>query len=478
MKMCSLKFATNHLSLPLDLDWQLSVDDDFDASIVFHIPRPPQNPICRLCFSPHLEVSKMALNTLNSQSQPGSEACSILRKLKVPLLSPASSSELVPFAGRMRTTVAAHLSTVKSLFTKSSPSDPTVSAISSTLPDESQHLTGTAILIDNNCVPLVKSTIIACLDLLEQPKASFDSIDTDFHMLTEVLDWSWFCTGTCLFEGNEPLLPVIESAFSDVPQLCALLERTCCLSSPNFQHLRLIINITAYLPTFVAPMLEENLVQRILDTSKPMVVPTANGDFHITLIWVIVNLAYHPGDFTKDKEEQKRIRKLQFERVLRPAKQYLLFILQREEFIPKTDKVKLNYSTLVASLLEQTYHLERDLLEDGEIVQTGREEWEVGWLVELTDENCLTPGLETIREDDETTRRDEKERWKKRVSRQREAGHEDAMEGWLMRRDENTRSEIVEYLKRVSVESGMNNSLWEEWRENRDVGYFIYHVAI
>ncbi|KAK2960307.1 hypothetical protein BLNAU_4860 [Blattamonas nauphoetae] len=429
--------------------------------------------LAQLCFSPHLEVSTIALAALSTRCKSDSPACSFLQTLKVPSASPETSSELVPFAGRLCSTLTEHVSEMKSLFAESSSSDATISTISTPLPDESPFISGNAILgvlnegfsllvsllfdmdntfqdilIDCNCVPLLKSTIITCLDLLSQPKASFHRMNGGCSdNLINILD--------C----HPSLFHVIESAFSDVQQLCALLERTCCLSSPNFQHLRLIINITAYLPTFVAPMLEEKLVQRVINTSKPMTVPTTHDHFHLNLIWTILNLVFDPEDVTKDKEERKRIRKMQFECVLRPAKQYLLFILQREEFIQKDDEADEDLPTTITDLLARTLSLEHETFEDGEIVETGREEWEVGWLVEMTDEESLELRLENIREDDERMRRDEKERWKKRVSRQREAGHEDAMEGWLMQRDEEPREEIVNYLKRVSVESGMNNTL-------------------
>ncbi|KAK2954088.1 hypothetical protein BLNAU_10905 [Blattamonas nauphoetae] len=187
-----------------------------------------------------------------------------------------------------------------------------------------------------------------------------------------------------------------------------------------------------------------------------MAVPTSNGDLHQNLIWSFVNLIWKNEDITEDEEEQKRIRKLQFERVLKPAKQYLQFILQGEEFNPPSFSRDKDMPDRITYLFTQTLLLERDLFEDGEIVETGREEWEVGWLVEMTNEDDLGEILGRIRGDDARMKKDEKSRWKKRVERRREAGHEDAMEGWLTRRDNRTRFDIVEYMECVRQESEMN----------------------
>ncbi|KAK2954302.1 hypothetical protein BLNAU_10801 [Blattamonas nauphoetae] len=214
--------------------------------------------------------------------------------------------------------------------------------------------------------------------------------------------------------------------------------------------------------TYTLP--EENLVHRVINSSKPTTVPTTNGHFHVRFICTLFNLILNCTDITGNHQKRKKVQKLQIERVLIPSKHYLQFILQREEFILNCTSPGQDLPTQISNLLNETVLLESALFEDGEIVETGREEWEVGWLVEKTDEESFAPRLEKIREDDEKMRRDEKERWKKRVSRQREAGHEDVMEGWLMRRDKHTLLEIDEYLESVTVEYGMNNALWDRWR--------------
>ncbi|KAK2956945.1 hypothetical protein BLNAU_8020 [Blattamonas nauphoetae] len=442
--------------------------------------------LAQLCNSQQLDVSKLALNVLSKRCKSDSETCSFLRTLKMSSDSTDSSSELVPFAGRLCSTLAEHVSEMKSLFTESSTSNGTISAPSATLPSESPFLTGNAvfevlyegfclldslvfsidnafdrILIDFNFVPLLKSTIITCLDLLEHEKNESICPSSDrTELLITILDSSWDFAADSLGSSHKSLHPIIESTFSDVPQLCTLLERTCCLSSPSHScYLKMMINICTNLPHLIPRLLEEHLIERVIDISEPMTVPIQHGQFHLRFVWVIVNLIWDPRNITQNKEEQIRIRKLLFERVLKPAKQYLQFVLQREEFIPNVISSYWNLSKIICFLLGNTVILERELFKDGEIVETGREEWEVGWLVEKTKEKELGERLEKIRQDDVRMKKKEKSRWKTRVERQREAGHEDAMEGWLMRRDRKTRSEIVEHVKCVSEESGMNNTL-------------------
>ncbi|KAK2955258.1 hypothetical protein BLNAU_9810 [Blattamonas nauphoetae] len=439
--------------------------------------------LTQLCFSAHLEVSRMALQALSKRCKSDSETRTFLQTHSVPFASTDSSSELVSFAGRLLGRLTEHVSDMESLFAESSPSDGTIPALSTTLPSESPLLTGNTILevlcegvsllyslysktddafddilIDSDFVPLLKSTIIACLDLLDHERSGSNCPPSDrTGLLIKILDSSWNCNVDGLTSSHKSLHPIVESAFFDVPQLCSLLERTCRHSSPSHScHLGMIINVGASLPHLIPRILKENLVERVINTSKPMEVPTTHGQFHHYLIWALANLIRIPKDITEGKGEQKRIRMLQFERLLKPAKQYLQFILQREEFITNVGSDDQALPTRIATLLAKTFLLERELFEDSEIVETGREEWEVGWLVEKTNEKDLGEKLTKIREDDEKMKKDEGSRWKKRVERLREAGHEDAMEGWLIRRDNETRPKIVDYLKSVSEESGMN----------------------
>ncbi|KAK2959079.1 hypothetical protein BLNAU_5874 [Blattamonas nauphoetae] len=439
--------------------------------------------LAHLYFSPQPEVSKMALKALLTSSNRNSKAQSFLRTLKVPSGSTDSSSELVPFARRLCSTLAEHVSEMKSLFTESSPSDGTISALSATLPAESPLLSGNAvlevlcdglslldilvvnsrpfertILIDSDYVPLLQSTIIACLDLLDQQETKHDSARTDFiDVLIRLLDRSWICAGNSLYNPLKPLPQVVQSAFSDVPQLCSLLERTCRLSSrTNFSPIFLIVNVSATLPHLIPHLLEENLVERMIDVTNPMAIPISHRNIHGRLVWAISNFMTISGRTKIPKEERKRLRKLQFECAFKPAKQYLVFILQREQFIPTYGARDKDLPSRIDHLLDQALLLERELLEDGENVETGREVWEVGWLVEKTDEGALAQKLLSIKEDDVFMKKNRRERWKNRAKRQREEGQEDAIEGWLKRKDSKTRSEIVESMKRLSEERGMN----------------------
>ncbi|KAK2954129.1 hypothetical protein BLNAU_10946 [Blattamonas nauphoetae] len=425
----------------------------------------------------------MTLNALFTQSKSDSETHTFLETLKVPSISTDSSSELVPFAGRLCGRLAEHVSEMKSLFAESSPSDGTISALAVTLPSESSILNGNTllevvcegftllhtlldhsiqafqrILIKCSFVPLLKSTIVTCLDLLEQQKTDSNCQppdSTDFFL--RLISCCWHSALISLCHDHESLHPIVDSVFSDIPQLCSLLERTCCHSSPtSTYHLSVIINLSVVLPDFIPSMLEENLVHRVINTSKPMTVPTTRGTFHLRLIRIIRNLISNPKYITKNKEIEKRIRLLQFEHALKPAKQYLLFILQREEFILKAKSSNYDLPTTITHLLDNTLLFERELFQDGEIVETGREEWEVGWLVEKTHERELGERLKMIREEDVRMKKNEKSRWKQRVERQRESGHEDALEGWLMRRDKRTQSEILEYLKCMGRDNEMN----------------------
>ncbi|KAK2947703.1 hypothetical protein BLNAU_17373 [Blattamonas nauphoetae] len=431
-------------------------------------------------------VSRMALEALSIRSESDPETRPFLQTLEVPSVSTKRSSELVPFAGRLCSALAEHDSQLKSLFTESSPSDGTISALSSTLPSESPLLNGNTVFIllyeglsllnsifdriDNtfqdilfkyDFVSLLKSTIIARLDLLEQQKTQSKCPPSErTDILIKILDGSWKCASSCLGSFHKSLRRAVESTFYDIQELCSLLVRTCRLSSHMLSSpLRMLLNLTSNLPHLIPRILKENLVERLINFSQPMTVPTTNGELHYYFIDLVVNLIWDPRNITEDNEEQKRIRILQFERLLKPAKQYLQFILQREEFIPKAVSRNKDLAIRITELVEQTLVLERELFEYGEIVESGREEWEVGWLVGEAEEKFLSSRLYSIREEDEKLKKDGKERWKRRVERRREAGHEDAMEGWLMRKDNRTRSDIVDRIESIGNENGMNMTI-------------------
>ncbi|KAK2947503.1 hypothetical protein BLNAU_17589 [Blattamonas nauphoetae] len=439
------------------------------------------------CFSPQLDMSKMALIALFLRSKSDLATRDYLHTHKMRSTSTDTSSELVPFTERLCSMLAERVSQIPSLFTESSPGDPTNTALSTTLHDESPSLTREAVLemlceglallnlllaktncsfakvlIDSNLIPLLKSTIICYLDQIELQKTeSLRPTAVHSNLLINILDHSRDSAASCLSTSHKSLTRVVQSTFSDVPELCSLLVRTCQHSSPTHtSHLKLIINFGEDLPHLIPPMLEENLIEQVFNKCKPMTVPTAHRNFHGNLIFSVASsLMLDPEDITEDEEEQKRIVNLQFERALKPAKQYLQFILQREVFIPEDVSSCFGLSFRITELVEQTLKLERDVFKCGAIVETGREEWEVGWLMEKTKEDDLERILGWIRYIDFGMNTNEKQRWKKRAERQREAGHEDAIEGWLMKKDSVTSSYIVSYLQSVSVERGMNNTL-------------------
>ncbi|KAK2950326.1 hypothetical protein BLNAU_14737 [Blattamonas nauphoetae] len=371
---------------------------------------------------------------------------------------------------------------MKSLFTESSPSDGTISALSTTPPRESPLLTEHGsldvigagfslvetlhdrnssfhnILVDCDFVPFLKSAIVASLDLLESSPTPSKCENENFfsEVMSFTLDSSWHGLTLTLCDKSDALKAVVESALSDAPQFCSLLERTCrqpfvrCSS-----HLEALTIIGTNLPHLLRPMLEENLLQRVMDTSRQYSVPITNERFHVNLVWAIYNMLWASTRSIPPLEKRKKFRLFLFERVLKPVKQYLQFVLQREECFLKGIVCTLPIVDQITALSDWALVLEKELFEDGEIAETGREEWEVGWLVEKTDERVLGARLEKVGIYEEQMRRDENERCKKRVERQREAGLEDAVEGWLMRMDNDTPSEMEEYVDSASEMSGM-----------------------
>ncbi|KAK2944405.1 hypothetical protein BLNAU_20660 [Blattamonas nauphoetae] len=436
----------------------------------------------QLCFSPHPQISTLPLNVL-FRSSDVYETREFLQKLKVPSVSTESCSKPVPFAKRLCGMLAEHVSQMKSLFTESTSDDPTISSLSPTLPEDSPLLFRNAVLemlcegfsliekllvgsdhiceeifLDFGLAPLLKSTIVTCLDLLDLTKSEPNCVPPDqTELLVKVIDCSWKSTiriDECSYLTFDR---VFENTVSNASVLCSLLERTCRHSLPTCHtHLRMVDIFCSRLPHRNHLLLKEDLIHRVINASQPTTVPTTHKRFHITLIKTLEELIKRPPFIMTPEEKWRRFRQLQFQHALKPAQQYLQFIVQREEFnftVPAYLRLDVIRSD---TLMMHTIQLERDLFTDGEIVETGREEWEVGWLVEMTNEKELGVRLKYIREDDERMKSDEKSRWKKRVERRREAGHEDAMEGSLMRQIEMWGTEITAYLQHVGEESEMN----------------------
>ncbi|KAK2952462.1 hypothetical protein BLNAU_12568 [Blattamonas nauphoetae] len=421
---------------------------------------PHLTVISHLCFSSHLEVSKMTLKPLNTRANWEFKTLAYLQKrevskmavrvmsmcaesasgsvsfllnpINVPSVSANSPSTFAPIPGRLCEALARHLSQLKSLFTEYSPDGPEISALSTTPQEES---------------PLLHAN--ALLEVICEELSLFNTLlDTQFCSIQDALIAYDF-------------VPTLKSAIITAIELVEL-KRT----DPTYR----IGNRSDVLFTFLhfswcdqllllqhcGAVLEENLVERVIASSNPTVIKPVNDRFHLHLVWTILVLTCAQKAIVCSKEEWKRIRFLQFERAFTPAKRYLLFIIRREKFFPYDVYADNDIPHRISKLLNQTLVLEHELFGDGKIVETGREEWEVGWLVDVTNENELGERLKMIREDDAKMRMDENERWKKRVERQREAGLEDAIEGWLTRRYFRTRPEIMENLRQVRKECGMN----------------------
>ncbi|KAK2946744.1 hypothetical protein BLNAU_18340 [Blattamonas nauphoetae] len=446
----------------------------------------------QLCLSPHPQISKLPLKVLSRQAGIAYQIHAFLQTLEIPSVSTESWSKPDTFVGRLCGMLTEHVSQIRSLFTESTPNDPTISSLSTTLPEDSPLLFRNAVLemlcegfsliwnllvgsnhiveeslITCDFAPLLKATIVTCLDLLDLTKSGLNCVPPDHtDLLVKIIDSSWKSTTRCLMGGNSTLSQLVGNTFSDATELCSLLERTSRHSPPTCPaHLGMIAILRSKLPFLVPRTVEEKLVIRVINASNPTTVPPTHGWFHTYLINSVEQLMRRQRHAKLHKEEWNRTRMSQFQHVLKPAQQYLLFILQREEFIPNDSSSDKDLPTQIANLLMHTILLERDLFEYGEIVETGREEWEVGWLVETSSQRSLAQRLKSIGEDDERMKRDEKKRWKKRVVRRREAGHEDAVEGWLMKQDRGNRMMILKYLEYEGEESGMNTQYGKDrWR--------------
>ncbi|KAK2944394.1 hypothetical protein BLNAU_20696 [Blattamonas nauphoetae] len=263
------------------------------VTIEYKLDSFPHLPILsHLCFSPHPQISALPLNVL-FRSSDVYETREFLQKLNVPSVSTEWWSKSVPFAEQLCGKLAEHVSQMKSHFTESAPDDPTISSLSPTLPEESPLLFRNAvlemlcegfslILLDNNLAPLLKSTIIACLDLLDftntEPNGAPPG-QTD--LLVKIIDWSWKSTTKCLYTVYKEPQQVFANTFSDVSELCSLLVRTCRHSLPACPaHLEMIDIIRSELPDMFPRLLEEDLVHRVINASQPTTFPDQAGLVH------------------------------------------------------------------------------------------------------------------------------------------------------------------------------------------------------
>ncbi|KAK2947015.1 hypothetical protein BLNAU_18017 [Blattamonas nauphoetae] len=161
----------------------------------------------------------------------------------MPSGSAETSSALIPFTTRLCSTLAAHVSQLKSLFTESSDSTSALCTPSPTVPDESPLHTGNkmleilhegisllntlkisvdfngliisqGILVDCGFVPLLKSTIIACIDLLDQQSSTNQDPPADrTDLLINMLHYSWNCAADTVFPFGANLPPHFPNTF-------------------------------------------------------------------------------------------------------------------------------------------------------------------------------------------------------------------------------------------------------------------------
>ncbi|KAK2947739.1 putative Tubulin glycylase 3C [Blattamonas nauphoetae] len=295
-----------------------------------HEPSIPHGMIlAHLCFSPQLDLSTRALKVLYKPRDSNSIVPSFLQTHEMPSGSTEQSSELVPFASRLCSTLTTHVSQLKSLLTKSPLhiGNAVLEMIceglsliySLALHSEDSIETD---LNKSGMIYHLKSTIVTCLDLIEQTKNGSNSSPSDqTDMLYRVLDRSWNCAIVWIWDTETILPRIFERAFFNVTDLCSLLERTCHHSAqaPHSRHFKLLSKYVFYFVDCVPRLLEENLVERMLDKSQPMKVPTAHRKYHYNLIDSLLEFFKKPRLSLFEGYKWKQIRKLQFERVLKPG---------------------------------------------------------------------------------------------------------------------------------------------------------------
>ncbi|KAK2942657.1 hypothetical protein BLNAU_20193 [Blattamonas nauphoetae] len=150
------------LTLVTESDWALStiLDVEYIKPLEQYCEQTQPGDV-QITLPKLLFLIEIALTALSTECKSDFATRSFLRKLEVSYPSTDSSSELVPFAGRLCTTLAEHVSEIKPLFTESSPSDGTVSALSATLPKESLLLAGNPELeIVNQELSLLRTLLI------------------------------------------------------------------------------------------------------------------------------------------------------------------------------------------------------------------------------------------------------------------------------------------------------------------------------
>ncbi|KAK2947493.1 hypothetical protein BLNAU_17579 [Blattamonas nauphoetae] len=153
----------------------------------------------------------MALKALTTRCKSDYKTQLSLQELKVPSASTDTSSELIPFAERLCSTLAEHVSEMKSLFIESSPGDPTNSALSTTPPENSTHLTrDTALELLCEELALLDSIKLNRSSIVEKnfaTKILLNVESSDFlNLIPSLIQADYIYTQTCLVDKLAPSL--------------------------------------------------------------------------------------------------------------------------------------------------------------------------------------------------------------------------------------------------------------------------------
>ncbi|KAK2945765.1 hypothetical protein BLNAU_19321 [Blattamonas nauphoetae] len=305
------------------------------------------------------------------------------------------------------------------------------------------------VLITQRFFPLVKATITTCLHL----QSHVASIPADQKAglsatINSALTMSWKIITRSLDSSMKDLHPAVESAFADGSDMFSLIERTSQQLNTNLlMDLLSHTNGGSSSLRTVSIFLKENMIERVLTRVQPSTVPLADRAFHEHLLSLISNMSCGTALLSWRPEARPSEPLLHFNRVVVPAKRYLMFVLQRDEYVYDPSDA---FVSQLNQILKYIILLEKELHREGKDVETGREEWEVGWLVEMSNKKNFKERLHSMEEDKEM-RKKEKKRWKKRAARLRQAGLDDALEAWL------TPRETYDCLLRLNKAVGMNH---------------------
>ncbi|KAK2963831.1 hypothetical protein BLNAU_1400 [Blattamonas nauphoetae] len=305
------------------------------------------------------------------------------------------------------------------------------------------------VLILQKIIPLVKAAIPTCLELhshvANTPANQQEGLNATIN---SALTMSWKIITRSLDTSMYVLHPAVESAFSNGSDMFSLIERTS--QQLNMNLLMSLLSLTnerlSSLRT-VSIFLKETMIERVLTRVQPTTVPLADRTFHNHIVSLISDMTSDTVPFSWRSEARPSEPLLHFNRVVVPAKRYLMFVSQRDEYVNDPSDA---FVRQLNQILKYIILLEKELYYKGMIVETGREEWEVGWLVEMTNKEGLGERLHSMEEDEEM-RMYGKKRWKKRAERLRQAGLDDALEARL------TPHETYYFLLRLNSASGMNH---------------------